>query len=84
MSPRYQKGYGDLAFIAYFVVIFCLVRQTLAVNMCQRFARSFGIKKQAKLDRFGEQGYAFIYFGIMGAWGCVSYPFRIGSLRFWP
>ena len=34
-------------------------------------ARYFGLKKEAKLERFGEQGYAVVYFGIMGAWGYV-------------
>ncbi|KAK7470546.1 sphingosine N-acyltransferase lag1 [Stygiomarasmius scandens] len=78
-DPRYAKGYYDLLFIAYYVVFFSLVRQLITINLCRPIARYFGIRKEGKLDRFGEQGYAFIYFGIMGAWG-----YRImGQLPTW-
>lgn len=39
--------------------------------MIKPLARSLGIKKEAKLDRFGEQGYAIVYWGSMGIWGTV-------------
>lgn len=32
----------------------------------------FGIRKEAKLDRFGEQAYAVVYFGFTSLWGIVS------------
>ncbi|KAN0097511.1 sphingosine N-acyltransferase lac1 [Tylopilus felleus] len=66
---RYQKGYLDLVFVAYYIVFFSFVRQIITVNVCHPIARYFGIKRRAKLDRFGEQGYAAIYFSVMGAWG---------------
>ncbi|KAI0719583.1 longevity assurance proteins LAG1/LAC1 [Cerioporus squamosus] len=68
-DPRYRKGYLDLAFIAYHIVFWSFVRQSITLYVCRPIARYFGIKKAAKLDRFGEQGYAVIYFAIMGAWG---------------
>ncbi|KAF5344131.1 hypothetical protein D9758_008861 [Tetrapyrgos nigripes] len=78
-DPRYAKGYYDLLFIAYHVVFFSLVRQVITFSLCRPVARYFGIRKEGKLDRFGEQGYAFIYFSIMGAWG-----YRImGQLPTW-
>jgi len=79
-DPRYAKGYYDLLFIAYYIVFFSLVRQLITINLCRPIARYFGIRKEGKLDRFGEQGYAFIYFGIMGAWGYVSYLSLLVSL----
>ncbi|KAI0723276.1 longevity assurance proteins LAG1/LAC1 [Earliella scabrosa] len=68
-DPRYQKGYFDLVFIAYYIVFWSFVRQSLTIYICRPVARWFGIKKEAKLDRFGEQAYAVIYFGITSAWG---------------
>jgi hypothetical protein len=35
-------------------------------------ARHYGVRKQAKLDRFAEQGYAVIYFTGSGLLGLVS------------
>jgi len=68
-DPRYQKGYLDLVFLAYYVIFWSFVRQFVTLYACLPIARYFGIKKEAKLDRFGEQGYSFVYWGIMGAWG---------------
>jgi acyl-CoA-dependent ceramide synthase len=73
-DPRYAKGYLDLLFIAYYIIFFSFARQTITISLCRPLARYFGIKKRAKIDRFGEQGHALIYFGLMGAWG-----FRIMS-----
>ncbi|KAJ3937291.1 MAG: longevity assurance proteins LAG1 LAC1 [Lentinula lateritia] len=75
---RYQKGWSDLLFIAYYVVFWSFIRQSLSFYVFQPMARYFGIRKH-KLDRFAEQGYAMLYFGIMGAWG-----YRImGQLPTW-
>ncbi|KAI0774245.1 TLC domain-containing protein [Fomes fomentarius] len=68
-DPRYQKGYLDLAFIAYHIVFWSFIRQSITLYICRPVARWFGIKKETKLDRFAEQGYAVIYFGVMGPWG---------------
>jgi very-long-chain ceramide synthase len=75
-DPRYQKGYLDLVFIAYYIIFWSFVRQTITLYICRPIARWFGIKKEAKLDRFGEQAYAVLYFGFTGFWGLV----RIRSL----
>ncbi|KAG6873753.1 hypothetical protein C0995_011572 [Termitomyces sp. Mi166 len=68
-DPRYQKTYLDLIFIAYNVVFFSLVRQLVVVKLCTPIAKFFGLRKRGKIDRFGEQGYALVYFGFFGAWG---------------
>ncbi len=71
-DPRYQKGYLDLLFIAYYIVFWSCIRQIITVNICKHICLYFGIKKQVKIERFGEQGYAFVYFAFFGAWGFVS------------
>jgi very-long-chain ceramide synthase len=70
-APKYAKGYLDLVFIAYYIIVWSCVRQTITIHICYPIARYFGIKKTAKLDRFGEQGYAMIYFAFFGTWGVV-------------
>jgi len=70
-NPRYTKGYLDLVFIAYHIVFFSFVRQVVTITACRPIAKYFGIKKPAKVDRFGEQGYALVYFAIFGVWGVV-------------
>ncbi|KAE9389631.1 longevity assurance proteins LAG1/LAC1 [Gymnopus androsaceus JB14] len=68
-DPRYQKGWSDLVFIAYYVVFWSLIRQVITVRVLMPIANYFGIRKEQKLNRFGEQGYALVYFAFMGAWG---------------
>lgn len=68
-DPRYRKGYLDLVFIAYHIIFFSFLRQSFTTYVCRPFAQSFGIRKEAKLARFGEQGYAVFYFTITGLWG---------------
>ena len=68
-QPYYRKGYLDLVFIAYHIVFFSFFRQVVTLYLCRPFARYFGIRKEAKLERFGEQGYAVVYFVLTGLWG---------------
>lgn len=70
-EPRYARGTGDIAFVAYHVVVFSLVRQVMTVTVAQRVGRFFGLRRTGKLERFGEQLYAFVYFSVFGAWGVV-------------
>ncbi|KAI9467019.1 longevity assurance proteins LAG1/LAC1 [Lactarius psammicola] len=68
-DPRYRKGWLDLVFLAYNVIFFSFIRQFVLFRICYPIARYFGIRKGGKLARFGEQGYAIIYFSFFGAWG---------------
>lgn len=71
-DPRYQKTYWDLGFLAYHVVFFSFVRQSLLFYLSRPLAKYFGLKRESKVDRFGEQTYALLYFLTMGLWGFVS------------
>ena len=70
-DPRYTKSHLDLPFLAYYVIFFSFVRQILVIRVARPLASYFGIRKESKIDRFGEQFYALIYFTIVGAWGYV-------------
>ncbi|KAJ7182868.1 longevity assurance proteins LAG1/LAC1 [Mycena crocata] len=65
----YIKGPGDLALLAWTIVLVSLVRLLLSNYVFSAFARRWGITKEGKLLRFGEQGYTVMYSGIFGAWG---------------
>ncbi|KAF8605523.1 longevity assurance proteins LAG1/LAC1 [Ceratobasidium sp. AG-I] len=68
-DPRYAKGFLDLAFVAYYVIFFSFVRQSVTIYIIIPFARALGINRESKLDRFAEQGYAVLYFGTFGSLG---------------
>jgi len=68
-GPRYAKGYGDIAFLAYYIIVFSFIRQFLTIHVLRPLAIKLGIQREGKLDRFGEQGYAFIYFSFFGLTG---------------
>ncbi|KIY74028.1 longevity assurance proteins LAG1/LAC1 [Cylindrobasidium torrendii FP15055 ss-10] len=68
-DPRYRKSYFDAIFLVFHIFFWSMARQVITVQLCHPFARYFGIRKEAKLDRFGEQGYAMVYFFFMGCWG---------------
>ena len=80
-DPRYAKGYLDLAFVASYVVVFSFLRQIFILHIFRPFARWYGIKR-SKFDRFGEQGYAIVYWGSMSVWGYVSFFPRVNLLPF--
>lgn len=71
-DSRYQKGYLDLVFIAFYIVVWSFIRQFITIWGFKPLARWYGIRKEGKLDRFGEQGYAVAYFAFTGLWGLVS------------
>ncbi|KAF8165257.1 longevity assurance proteins LAG1/LAC1 [Crassisporium funariophilum] len=68
-DPHYQKTYWDIAFVAYYIVFFSFVREMLAIYVSKPAAKYFGLKRSSKVDRFGEQTYALVYFMFFGAWG---------------
>ncbi|TFK43451.1 TLC domain-containing protein [Crucibulum laeve] len=68
-DPRYAKSYYDLLFLAYYIVFWSCIRQSLALYVSNPLAKYFGLKREAKIDRFGEQFYAMVYFAFFGAWG---------------
>ncbi|KAJ7863665.1 TLC domain-containing protein [Mycena leptocephala] len=69
----YIKGPGDFALLAWTIVLFSFLRLVLGHYFLPAFARSRGITKEAKLIRFGEQGYSMLYFAVVGAWGLIAY-----------
>ncbi|KAF9534226.1 TLC domain-containing protein [Crepidotus variabilis] len=86
-DPRYQKTWWDIGFLIYYVVFFSFARQALLFYVSRPLAKYFKLKRTSKMDRFGEQMYAMIYFIIMGLWGfriMKSLPtYWYNTLEFW-
>lgn len=64
----YKRSWLDLLFIAYHIVFFSFVRQSITLYFLRPLVKRLGIPP-AKFERFTEQGYAFIYFGFFGPLG---------------
>ncbi|KAF8913992.1 TLC domain-containing protein [Gymnopilus junonius] len=86
-DPRYQKSWWDLAFLAYYVVFFSFIRQSVAIRVSRPVAKYFGLKRESKIDRFGEQTYALLYFGASGICGyfvmCHLPTYWYNTNEFW-
>lgn len=69
---RYGKGPKDLLFLAYYVIVFSFIRQVALQYVITPVARSCGIPTGRKLERFNEQGYAFLYWSTSSVIGLVG------------
>lgn len=69
---RYGKGPKDILFLAFYVLVFSFVRQGALFYIITPFARKVGIKGERKVERFIEQGYAFLYWTTSSIIGLVS------------
>lgn len=67
-SVSYAKDYNDLWFLAYWVICFSFIRLFWTVYVFHPMARSLGVRG-GKVIRYGEQGYAVVYFAFMGSLG---------------
>ncbi|KAM0791807.1 hypothetical protein ACM66B_004067 [Microbotryomycetes sp. NB124-2] len=68
-ATRYGKGPLDLCFLAFYIIVFSFLRQSLTEYILRPFAKSLGLKSDAKVVRFMEQSYAIVYFTASGALG---------------
>ncbi|KAG8747143.1 hypothetical protein FRC10_002192 [Ceratobasidium sp. 414] len=68
---QYAKSYADLAFLAYYIIVFSFIRQFMLMHALYPLARRLGLYG-SKGDRFVEQAYSFLYYGSMGILGLVS------------
>lgn len=66
---RYQKGWWDLAFISYYIIVFSFLRQSTTIWIFKPFAQRWGITNETKQIRLMEQGYAILYWGSFGLFG---------------
>ncbi|TIB95918.1 longevity assurance proteins LAG1/LAC1 [Wallemia mellicola] len=68
-TVRYAKSYKDILFVLFYVVVFSFTRQFITIYLLRPLAYKLGVRKEAKVLRFLEQAYTFIYFSFSGAIG---------------
>jgi acyl-CoA-dependent ceramide synthase len=64
-TQLYLKGSGDLALLAYSIILFSFLRLVLSHTLFPMLARRWGIRQAGKMPRFREQGYAVVYFLVV-------------------
>jgi acyl-CoA-dependent ceramide synthase len=67
---RYGKGTKDFLFLAFYIVVFSCIRQTVTEYLIRPYARYLALKG-TKQDRFVDQGYAVFYWGSATLIGMV-------------
>ncbi|KAJ7696170.1 hypothetical protein B0H16DRAFT_842599 [Mycena metata] len=65
----YIKGPLDIPLLLWTIVLCSYLRLVFTQEVFPRVARWWGIKREGKVARFGEQGYAVVYFAVVGVWG---------------
>lgn len=66
---HYGKGRADFAFVAFYIIVLSFSREFLMQRLIRPMALYCGIRSRAKQNRFMEQAYTAIYFGIFGPLG---------------
>ncbi|GAA5909748.1 uncharacterized protein JCM6883_004622 [Sporobolomyces salmoneus] len=68
-ETKYGKGYYDLTFLGFYIIVFSFLRQSITEFMIRPLAKKLGLKTESKQARFMEQAYAVVYFSCSGAFG---------------
>nr|ACB12562.1 Fum17 [Fusarium oxysporum] len=66
---QYEKGLGDLAFVAFYANVLFLARKFIFEKLLRPLARKNNILTKGKQQRFMEQMYTACYFAVMGPFG---------------
>ncbi|KAL8847439.1 MAG: hypothetical protein Q9221_007508 [Calogaya cf. arnoldii] len=66
---HYGKGPGDFAFVAFYVVVLSFTREFTMQRILRPLARWFRLRSRSKQNRFMEQMYTALYFGVFGPFG---------------
>ncbi|OJJ45097.1 hypothetical protein ASPZODRAFT_70314 [Penicilliopsis zonata CBS 506.65] len=65
----YGKGAWDLAFVAFYTLVLSVTRELVMQEILLPLARTWGLRSRRKQQRFMEQAYTVVYFGILGPVG---------------
>ncbi|KAL8770913.1 MAG: hypothetical protein Q9209_003564 [Squamulea sp. 1 TL-2023] len=69
-SPiHYGKGRKDFAFVAFYIVVLSFTREFTMQRILRPLACWFQLRSRSKQNRFMEQMYTALYFGVFGPYG---------------
>ncbi|KAL9581930.1 MAG: hypothetical protein Q9203_005700 [Teloschistes exilis] len=66
---HYGKGRKDIAFVAFYIVVLSFTREFIMQRILRPIARWCKMTSRSKQNRFLEQSYTGIYFGIFSPYG---------------
>lgn len=66
---QYGKGWKDFSFVGFHMIFFTFFREFCMQVIVKPIARAYGFTKKNKVNRFMEQSYSMIYYGLMGPFG---------------
>ncbi|KAL2113349.1 hypothetical protein VUR80DRAFT_4401 [Thermomyces stellatus] len=66
---QYGKGLWDVAFVCFYTIVLSFTREFIMQELLRPLAQASGIASRGKQQRFMEQMYTAVYFGIMGPVG---------------
>ncbi|KAL8860706.1 MAG: hypothetical protein Q9178_002736 [Gyalolechia marmorata] len=66
---HYGKGRKDFAFVAFYIVVLSFTREFTMQRILRPLARWFKLRSRSKENRFMEQTYTALYFGVFGPYG---------------
>jgi hypothetical protein len=84
-AAHYDYGRRDVAFLLFYLLVFSFTRQATVEYVLRPLAKYAGLRREAKILRFCEQGYTFLYFSISGSYGIVRRhrcPVAVPLIRF--
>lgn len=66
---QYGKGLWDIALVSFYTIVLSFTREFVMQELLRPLARLSGIHSRGKQQRFMEQMYTAVYFGVMGPAG---------------
>lgn len=66
---QYGKGLWDIALVSFYTIVLSFTREFVMQELLRPLARFSGIHSRGKQQRFMEQMYTAVYFGVMGPAG---------------
>lgn len=83
-GSRYEKGILDFAFLAFYIIVFSFLRQSITEIFFRPLAKYAGLKSNVKQLRFMEQSYAIFYnlcTVVLGLVSGIGAPFSFDPRR---
>lgn len=79
-TSKYGKGHKDWLFFGFYVIFFTFLREFCMQVALKPLAAVLGLRTKHKINRFLEQAYSMIYYGITGPVGLYIMKYRVPEL----
>lgn len=80
-TASYLKGRDDLYLVAFWVLVFTLMRECIIRYLWIPIGKKYGIKKSSNLLRFGEQGWNVVFNSTSWVVGFVRFHTHLDGVQ---